>query len=111
MEEVLKRVVVQTTLPLMIDSTEVPVIERALQVAPGKCIVNSINFEDGEDRARQVIELCKTYGAGLVALTIDEQGMAKTREQKFEVTRRLIQLAESYAFPLAISSLILLPLL
>lgn len=100
MEEVLKRVVVQTTLPLMIDSTEVPVIERALQVAPGKCIVNSINFEDGEDRARQVIELCKTYGAGLVALTIDEQGMAKTREQKFEVARRLIQLAESYAFPL-----------
>ncbi len=99
MEEVLKRVVVQTTLPLMIDSTEVPVIERALQVAPGKCIVNSINFEDGEERARQVIELCKTYGAGLVALTIDERGMAKTREQKFEVARRLIRLAESYGLP------------
>jgi len=53
MEQFLVRAITQTTLPLMIDSTEVNVIERALQLAPGKCVVNSINFEDGEGKARR----------------------------------------------------------
>ncbi|HWQ11060.1 MAG TPA: homocysteine S-methyltransferase family protein, partial [Holophaga sp.] len=92
MEECLKRLVVQTTLPLMVDATEVPVIERALQTAPGKCIVNSINFEDGGARARQVLELCRTYGAAVVGLTIDEEGMARTRERKLAVAQRLFDL-------------------
>jgi len=89
MEEMLKRTVTSVTLPLMIDSTEVPVIEKALQTAPGKCIVNSINFEDGEAKARQILELCRTYGAAVVALTIDEEGMAKTAARKVEIAKRL----------------------
>jgi 5-methyltetrahydrofolate--homocysteine methyltransferase len=93
MEALLRRIVPQVTLPLMIDSTEIPVIERALQTAPGKCVVNSINLEDGEGRARKVLELCRTYGAAVVALTIDEQGMARTRDTKTAIARRLHALA------------------
>ena len=92
MELFLKKAVPQTLLPLMIDSTEVAVIERALQTAPGKCVVNSINFEDGESRARQVLDLCRSYGAGIVALTIDERGMAHSVEAKLEVSQRLYDL-------------------
>ncbi|HNX30582.1 MAG TPA: methionine synthase [Holophaga sp.] len=92
MEEYLGRLVTQTTLPLMIDATEIPVLERALQVAPGKCIVNSINFEDGEGRARKVLDLCRTYGAAVVGLTIDEAGMARTAERKLAVAQRLFDL-------------------
>lgn len=93
MDELLGRLVTQVTLPLMIDSTEAPVLERALQRAPGKCVVNSINFEDGEGKARRILELCRTYGAAVVALTIDERGMAKTRDEKLAVARRLHALA------------------
>jgi 5-methyltetrahydrofolate--homocysteine methyltransferase len=88
-DELLSRLVSQITLPLVIDSTEVPVIEKALQRSPGKCVVNSINFEDGEGKARKILDLCKTYGAAVVGLTIDERGMAKTREEKLAVARRL----------------------
>ena len=92
MDELLKRVVTQSALPLMIDSTEVAVIERALKLAPGKCVVNSINFEDGEGKARQILDLCRDYGAAVVALTIDEQGMAQTLERKLGVAQRLVDL-------------------
>ncbi len=92
-DELLSRLISQITLPLMIDSTEFPVIERALQRSPGKCVINSINFEDGEAKARAILDLCKTYGAAVVALTIDERGMAKSREQKLEVAKRLYTLA------------------
>lgn len=92
-DALLSRLVSQISLPLMIDSTEVPVIERALQRSPGKCVVNSINFEDGDAKARQILELCRTYGAAVVALTIDERGMAKSRDQKLEVAKRLHALA------------------
>jgi 5-methyltetrahydrofolate--homocysteine methyltransferase len=88
----LRKIVPQTLLPLMIDSTEVPVLECALQNAPGKCVVNSINFEDGEGRARKVLDLCRSYGAAVVALTIDEQGMAHTTERKLAVAQRLYDL-------------------
>ena len=93
MEEFLRRAVTQVNIPLMIDSTEFPVIERALQLAPGKSIVNSINFEDGDEKARKVLGLCKEYGAAVVALTIDEQGMAKTPERKRAIVDRLVALA------------------
>jgi 5-methyltetrahydrofolate--homocysteine methyltransferase len=92
MEQFLSRLVTRITMPLMIDSTEVSVIETALQTAPGKCLVNSINFEDGEARARQILDLCKQYGAAVLALTIDEQGMAKTLERKKAVTERFFNL-------------------
>lgn len=109
MEEFLKRAVTQVNLPIMIDSTEVPVIERALQVAPGKCVVNSINFEDGDERAKTILGYCKEYGASIVALTIDEDGMAKTAEKKLEITDRLYNLAVK-EFGLHVSDLIIDPL-
>lgn len=92
MSEFLKRLVTQVNIPLMIDSTEVPVIEAALQLAPGKCIVNSINFEDGEEKPRRILDLCREYGAAVVALTIDEKGMAKTCEEKLKIAERLYNL-------------------
>ncbi|NBO37748.1 methionine synthase [bacterium] len=99
MSEFLKRLVTQVNIPLMIDSTEVPVIEAALQYAPGKCIVNSINFEDGEEKPRRILDLCREYGAAIVALTIDEQGMAKTCEDKLRIAERLYKLVvEEYGF-------------
>lgn len=93
MVEFLKRLVTQVNIPLMIDSTETPVIEAALQTAPGKCVVNSINFEDGDEKPRKVLELCREYGAAVVALTIDEQGMAKTCAEKMRIAERLYNLA------------------
>jgi 5-methyltetrahydrofolate--homocysteine methyltransferase len=93
MEEVIKRFNTQVSVPIMIDSTEYPVIERALQLLGGRGIVNSINLEDGEERMAHVLPLCKRYGAAVVALTIDEQGMAKTREQKFAIAKRIHDLA------------------
>jgi 5-methyltetrahydrofolate--homocysteine methyltransferase len=78
------------TVPIMIDSTEANVIERSLQTLGGKPIVNSINFEDGEERTNKVLALCSKYGAAIVALTIDEDGMAKTAEKKLEIADRLI---------------------
>lgn len=89
----------QITVPIMIDSTEVPVIERALQTLAGKPIINSINFEDGETRTRKVLELCQTYGAGVVGLTIDEGGMAKTAEKKVEVAERILEFTRQYGLP------------
>ncbi|HJW73408.1 MAG TPA: methionine synthase [Geothrix sp.] len=108
-DELLSRLVTQIALPLMIDSTEFPVIERALQRSPGKCVINSINFEDGDAKARKILELCRTYGAAVVALTIDERGMAKTREQKLAVARRLYDLAVG-EYGLAPGDLIIDPL-
>jgi 5-methyltetrahydrofolate--homocysteine methyltransferase len=92
MDLLLKKLVTQVNIPIMIDSTEIPVIERALQIAPGKCVVNSINFEDGEEKARKILKLCKEYGASIVALTIDEEGMAKTVERKLEIAGRIYNL-------------------
>jgi 5-methyltetrahydrofolate--homocysteine methyltransferase len=93
MSELISRYNTQITVPLMIDSTEPPVIEAALQRIGGKAIVNSINLEDGEERAAKVLLLCKQYGAAVVCLTIDERGMAKTAQTKLEVAKRIHKLA------------------
>ena len=87
------------TVPLMVDSTEVPVIEASLQCLAGKPIVNSINFEDGEDRTRKVLALCKKYGAAIVALTIDELGMAKSVDKKVEIATRIISSTREFGIP------------
>ncbi len=92
--ELIFRMNTQVTIPLMIDSTEAPVIEEALQRIAGKAIVNSINLEDGEERMERILPLCKRYGAAVVALTIDEQGMAKTAARKLEIARRIHRLAK-----------------
>src|SRR4029077_15978744 len=93
MNECMSRMVLQVRLPLVIDSTEAPVIEEALKRAGGRCVINSINLEDGEDRMKKVCPLAKTFGAALVALTIDEKGMAKTRENKLAIAKRIHDLA------------------
>jgi 5-methyltetrahydrofolate--homocysteine methyltransferase len=79
--------------PLMIDSTEAAVIAAALQHVPGRAIVNSINMENGRKRIEDVLPLVRTHGAAVVALTIDETGMAKTRERKIEIARRIHDIA------------------
>ena len=91
--EVISRFNTQMTAPLMIDSTETPVIEEALRRIAGRAIVNSVNLEDGEERLGKVLPLCRKYGAAVVALTIDEKGMAKTVARKMEIARRLHDLA------------------
>lgn len=87
------------TVPIMIDSTETPVIEASLQCLAGKPIINSINYEDGGDRVEQVLALCRKYGAGVVALTIDEDGMAKTTEKKIEIAERLLAATRAAGLP------------
>jgi 5-methyltetrahydrofolate--homocysteine methyltransferase len=93
MVETVTRFNAQLDVPLMIDSTEAPVIEAALKLIAGKSIVNSINLEDGEERLEIVLPMCKEFGAAVVALTIDEEGMAKTAQRKFEIAERIIDLA------------------
>jgi 5-methyltetrahydrofolate--homocysteine methyltransferase len=93
MTETVTRFNAQLDVPLMIDSTEAPVIEAALKRVAGKAIVNSINLEDGEERLEIVLPMCKEFGAAVVALTIDEQGMAKTAQHKFDIAKRIYDLA------------------
>ncbi|MDZ7309018.1 MAG: methionine synthase [candidate division KSB1 bacterium] len=88
-----ERLNTQVSVPLVIDSTEWQVIDAALQRIAGRAIVNSINLEDGEARLAHVLPLCRRYGAAVIALTIDEQGMAKTVEQKVAIARRIHDLA------------------
>jgi 5-methyltetrahydrofolate--homocysteine methyltransferase len=75
--------------PLMIDSTEPQVIEAALEHLPGRGIVNSINMENGRARIDAIAPIARAHGAVMVALTIDEDGMARTRQRKLEVARRI----------------------
>jgi 5-methyltetrahydrofolate--homocysteine methyltransferase len=82
--------------PLMIDSTEADVVESALKVYPGRCIVNSVNLEKSGERVRRVLPLVRRYGAAVVAMTIDEKGMAQTAERKAEIARRMVQVAAEY---------------
>lgn len=92
MTNLLKRFVTDVTVPLVIDSTEVDVLASALKLAGGKCVINSINLEDGEARLDKVCRLAKRHGSALIALTIDETGMAKTCARKVEVAKRIYDL-------------------
>jgi 5-methyltetrahydrofolate--homocysteine methyltransferase len=87
MSTIVKLLSMSVESPLMIDSTEPHVIARALEHVPGRALVNSINMENGRKRIDAVVPLVKKHGAAVVALTIDEIGMAKTRERKLEVAR------------------------
>ncbi|MGH7598439.1 MAG: homocysteine S-methyltransferase family protein, partial [bacterium] len=89
----IERLNTQISVPLLVDSTEWQVIDAALRHVAGRAIVNSINLEDGEERMIKVLPLCKKYGAATIALTIDEQGMAKTAQKKFEIAKRIHDLA------------------
>ncbi len=89
MTEMVTRLRGTVVAPLVIDSTELNVLEAALKLYGGKAIINSINFEDGEEPANKRMALAKKYGAAVIALTIDEQGMAKDVARKVEVAHRL----------------------
>ncbi len=93
MSEVITRFTSSVNSPLVIDSTETPVIEAALKLHGGKPIINSINFEDGEKAAEDRMILAKKFGAAVIALTIDEVGMAKTAEDKLRIAARLVDFA------------------
>lgn len=98
MHEVISRLVQQADAPLMLDSTSPETIEAGLKAAGGKCIINSANFEDGEERFDQLCKLAKDYGAALVIGTIDEdpeEAMARTADRKFEIAKRAIKRATS----------------
>ncbi|HEX9240857.1 MAG TPA: dihydropteroate synthase, partial [Anaeromyxobacter sp.] len=82
--------------PLMIDSTEADVVEAALKVHPGRCIVNSVNLEKSGERVKKVLPLVRRYGAAVVAMTIDEKGMAQTADRKAEIAKRIVQVAAEY---------------
>jgi 5-methyltetrahydrofolate--homocysteine methyltransferase len=92
MRQVVKRISLTQPAPIQVDSTEPEVIETALQQIPGRAIVNSINLEAGRDKLDRVVPIAKAHGAALIALTIDEVGMAKTAERKLEVAKRITEL-------------------
>ena len=89
MTEVITRFNTQVTIPLMIDSTEVNVIEAALKLYGGRSIINSINFEDGTEKADQILHLAKKYGAAVICLSIDEEGQAYSFDKKISIAKRI----------------------
>ena len=92
MGEVMARFATAVQIPIMVDSTQIDVLEEALKHLGGRAIINSVNLEDGEEKFDRVCELAKLYGAALVALTIDEDkaaGMAKSVERKVEIATRM----------------------
>jgi 5-methyltetrahydrofolate--homocysteine methyltransferase len=89
MTEVVSRMRGSVKAPLVFDSTELEVLEQGFQLYGGKPALNSINFEDGEEAAAQRMTLARRFGAAVIALTIDETGMAKTADAKFDIARRL----------------------
>jgi len=96
MREVVSRFVRQVSAPLMIDSTQVDVMEEGLKHAGGKCIINSMNLEDGEEKLAEICRLARTYGAAVVAGTIDEdplEAMGKTAQRKVDIAQRIHDLA------------------
>ena len=100
MATIVKRLAQSVEAPLMIDSTEPKVMEAALKIYAGRAIVNSVNLENGRDKIDVVLPLVKESGAAIVALTIDETGMAKTAERKLEVAERIYGIVvDEYGIP------------
>ena len=99
MHELVSRLVTNVNLPLMLDSTEWQKMEAGLKVAGGKCLLNSTNYEDGNERFFKVLELARTYGAGVVIGTIDEEGMARSAERKFAIAQRAYRDALEFGIP------------
>ena len=93
MRKVIKKLEMGVDVPLVIDTTELDVLEVALKTAPGRCLINSTHLESGPEKANKVFALAKKYNAAVIVLTIDENGMAKTRERKLEVAKRIYDIA------------------
>ncbi|MGH2593500.1 MAG: homocysteine S-methyltransferase family protein, partial [Anaerolineae bacterium] len=100
MRRVVKKLQMSVETPLMLDSTEADVIQVALETNPGRAIINSINLERGRERCDAVLPLAVAHGAAVIALTIDEKGMAKTADAKLGVARRIYDIAvDEYGLP------------
>ncbi len=96
MTAVVKRFATEVKLPLMLDSTQLDVLDAGLSLCGGKCIINSMNLEDGEEKLAKVCGLARKYGAAVVALTIDEdpvEAMGKTADRKLSIAKRIHDLA------------------
>ncbi len=93
MRKVVKKLEMGVDVPLVIDTTELDVLEVALKTAPGRCLINSTHLESGRDKADKIFKLAKEHNAAVIVLTIDENGMAKTREKKLEVAKRIYDIA------------------
>jgi 5-methyltetrahydrofolate--homocysteine methyltransferase len=93
MRNVVKKLAMGLEAPLSIDTTEPEVMEAALKIAPGRCLLNSTHLESGPEKAGRVFALAKEHNAAVLMLTIDENGMAKSAAQKLEVARRLYDIA------------------
>jgi 5-methyltetrahydrofolate--homocysteine methyltransferase len=93
MRKVVKKLEMGVDVPLVIDTTELDVLETALKTAPGRCLINSTHLEAGRTKADKVFALAKEHNAAIIVLTIDEGGMAKTREKKLEVAKRIYDIA------------------
>ncbi|MEU2789624.1 methionine synthase [Streptomyces sp. NPDC007100] len=94
MRELAGRFATASTLPIVLDSTEVPVIQAGLEKLGGRAVINSVNYEDGdgpESRFARVAALAREHGAALMALTIDEEGQARTVENKVAIAERIIE--------------------
>lgn len=94
MKKFIKRIINEIENPFMIDSTDPLVIEESLKLIGGKPIINSINLEDGGGKARGILELVQKYGTAVVALTIDEEGMAIDANKKIKIAERIVEIAE-----------------
>jgi len=90
---ILEKIATRVPAPILVDSTEADVVEEALKRIPGRAIINSINLEDGEKRTSKVLPMAKRYGAAVIALTIDEEGMALTAAKKTAIAHRIFDLA------------------
>ena len=93
MNAILEKIATRVPAPILVDSTEADVVEEALKRIPGKPVINSINLEDGEKRTSKVLPMAKRYGAAVIALTIDEDGMALTAQKKLAIAKRIYALA------------------
>src|SRR5512134_1738395 len=93
MRNVVKKLEMGVDVPLVIDTTELDVLEVALKTAPGRCLINSTHLESGREKADKIFKLAKEHNAAVIILTIDEGGMAKTREKKLEVAKRIYDIA------------------
>ncbi len=93
MRRTVKKLSMGVEVPLVLDTTELDVLEAALKTAPGRCLINSTHLESGREKADKIFKLAREHNAAVILLTIDEGGMAKTRERKLEVAKRLYDIA------------------
>lgn len=94
MARLAKKLSLEVPVPLVIDSVDPDVIEAGLQQSPGRCLINSVHFEEGDEKVRKVFNLARKYSAMVVCLTIDEKGLAISAERKLDIARRFLLIAQ-----------------